>query len=693
MSQPLSPLSPSNQNRITPPTIKRETNHEDKSLNSPNIDSYLAKTSIEAKMKENAPLNGSSPPLGAKLGFENLLPRKRPHSPNKDLSPAKPPPAKRHTSTMLTEEALKKNDELTKAIAIFEDDSGIHYDDESPTKPFEASAGYESMDESCFSAFSAVPNADMTAFARLVKSPAKSNAGSPAKQQRQAQYHDLATPRHGMKTPGTGRRHGYDDVSPIGSPTPRHKGVMSGADTTNLLIDFTEQFNAFATGAHRGKRGSPTKYNTHSELSSHASGRRASSRHMGPPATPSYNRPHLLDFDIPPAPTPRSVPTITAREIESMKSGYLSEISSMKATVSGKEAEVNSLKQAVVDAERRVGEALEQLREEKGAKDALGENKADWEKRGKDMESVLQTVKEQMLRLEVEQEDLTHTLQRSERMREEAETRATEAESRVTRTRAGSINSNGSSGAAQFGMVTLAEKDAAVASLAQELHTAYKKKHEEKVASLKKSYEGRYDKRIRSLERQVAEGLKENEELRARKDATFSNVVTAPAPTTVPTVVDEAQQQALEHQLTNLKADKMVLADDLERERQANVALVATVEEFFRLEAASSSPSGDEVGKKTVEKKTTGGAVARPSGIKGPGFGTTSRIGRVSSGFGAGAVAGAGAGAGGVGMGRSRSGSGGSGGSFGGVARGVGMGVGAGGGIRGSIERMGRGGA
>lgn len=396
------------------------------------------------------------------------------------------------------------------------------------------------------------------------------------------------------------------------------------------------------------------------------------------------------------------MPTISAREIESMKSGYLTEISSMKATLSGKEAEVNSLKQAVVDAERRVGEALEQLREEKGAKEALEANKADWEKRGKDMESVLQTVKEQMLRSDTEREDLNQKLQDSERLREEAETRATEAESHPTRPRAGSTNSNGSTGGEiQFGMVTVAEKDAAVISLAKELHEAYKKKHEDKVSSLKKSYEGRYEKRLRCLERQVAEGIKENDELRAMKDATFSKLATPPAPVPVPAavVVDDAQANALKYQLTNLKADKMVLAYDLEREREANVALVATVDEFFRLEAAAgtaaaapSSPDGDEGTKmKKVEKKAAGRVGGRPSGLKGPGFGSTSRIGRVSSGLGVGPAAGAGIG--GVGMERSRSGSE-SGESAGGVkARGLSAGLDVGGGIRGSIERMGRGGA
>ena len=48
------------------------------------------------------------------------------------------------------------------------------------------------------------------------------------------------------------------------------------------------------------------------------------------------------------------MPSITPRELESLKSNFLSEISSLKASLSGKEAEVQSLKTAVGDAEKRV---------------------------------------------------------------------------------------------------------------------------------------------------------------------------------------------------------------------------------------------------------------------------------------------------------------------------------------------------
>ena len=71
---------------------------------------------------------------------------------------------------------------------------------------------------------------------------------------------------------------------------------------------------------------------------------------------------------------------ITPRELETMKSEFQSQITSLKATLSGKEAEVASLKSSASDAERRVGEALEELREGRLRIEDLEAQKLDWEK-------------------------------------------------------------------------------------------------------------------------------------------------------------------------------------------------------------------------------------------------------------------------------------------------------------------------
>ena len=60
--------------------------------------------------------------------------------------------------------------------------------------------------------------------------------------------------------------------------------------------------------------------------------------------------------------------------------------------------------------------------------------------------------------------------------------------------------------------------------VARELHGLYKSKHETKVAALKKSYEARWEKKIRELETRVEELGEDNERLRIGRDATLTRV-------------------------------------------------------------------------------------------------------------------------------------------------------------------------
>ena len=83
----------------------------------------------------------------------------------------------------LTEDALKENDGLLQAAWTDESSSngtvvrGVG-DDTSMSVTDEPS-GYPGMDDTHFTAFSAVPNVDMTVFARNGLSPDKSNHLSP----------------------------------------------------------------------------------------------------------------------------------------------------------------------------------------------------------------------------------------------------------------------------------------------------------------------------------------------------------------------------------------------------------------------------------------------------------------------------------------------------------------------------------
>jgi Fungal Transforming acidic coiled-coil (TACC) proteins len=470
-----------------------------------------------------------------------------------------------------------------------------------------------------------------------------------------AQHGNTPNRRGVPSTPRSAHHELNINRSPTPSPTPR--GQHGDGNTTNLL-EFTETFNALSryptqASPSRRSRHSPSKSQTQPDLASYFScGRTPSPGKNLFPSTPSESR-HLatlLDFDIPPAPTPRSVPSITPRELESLKSSYLSQISSLKASLSGKEAEVSSLKEAVGDAERRVGEALETIREERGLKEQLQAEQRDWEKRGKEMEVVLRSVKDEIIRGEREKEEMAQKLEESEHKREEAEAKVVETENRVAGMRLGSASTNPGSdiNGSESSMSSTKEVEAAVEKVARELHSLYKSKHETKVAALKKSYETRWDKKVKELEKKLEEANKEIDELRVGRDATMSGVVVhqiASAEEKV-TRVEEAQKAeeqkaklaGLTKELESIKRDNRHLLQELEKERVEKGELVAAVDEMLLLSAATGPGDGAPSGLETLR-----GSISRASGasmMRGIAFNPSSslgasgesRIGKVSSG-------------------------------------------------------------
>lgn len=561
--------------------------------------------------------------------------------------------AEPYESVPLTEQALRENEDLVKQPGSpAKSTSGSIYEDgaEDTISAMDGPAGCPGMDDTRFTAFSAVPDTDMTTFARLGQSPPKNNTLSLTKSARKGFSED--TPRRAQPTTPASRRHqSYEDTSP--SPTPRRPKSSHG-DTTNLLVDFTEQFNAFATNT-RYTRPSPKKSQTQPNLAQYTNGLRTPSpaKHTFPPGT-SFEARHLanlLDFDLPPAPTPRSIPTITARELESLKSSFLSQISSLRATLNGKEAEVASFKEAVTDAERRVGEAMEELREERGTRESLQAGKLDWEKRDKEMQDVLRGVKEEIMRESREKEQLRQDFEDSERKREEAEARAIDAETKLI-----GLQTPSHAGAAGQGDARK-EVDAAVERVAQELHGLYKTKHEDKVKALKKSYQARWEKKIHDLESKLDEISRENEELRLGRDATMSGVV--PSALASATAENEAQTRrreqeraaqaqrfetqaaklkGLEAEIRSAKSDNEALLKQLEVERVEMSELVAATEEMMQLQTSTqtSQPA-------THEKPSTSTGISDSmrapfsrslsSGLKAPAAGLAgeSRIGRMNA--------------------------------------------------------------
>lgn len=598
------------------------------------------------KMLKSRTLPDAKPRSPQKISEPTRSPRKI-SSPEKRF-PVKPSsPEKRPVvveRTLDIEDVLRDNEGLTKAIEIMEDEDSVVREEHDDTLT-SMGAGYDeapNMDDtmvSTFSTFSAVP--DMTMFARIGHSPSKYAGIGPTPRRTQ------------MATPATARRPPRDQ-SP--SPTPRVHRYGKSRDegnTTNLILDFTEQISGFP-GRHnlsptKQARLSPAKSTTLSEMARYNIATPSSSRHIS----------NLLDFDIPPAPTPRSLPSITPRELESLKSNFLSEISSFKASLSGKEAEIQSLKTAVGDAEKRVGESMEQVREERNLKEQLAAEKEAWDKRGREMEAVLRNVKEEIVHGERERDDLEGRLEESERRREAAEMMAQEAESKMAAMRAGktpqtSENDGNKSGECVCGGRAV---ELAVEKVSRELHTLYKEKHETKVSALKKSYERRWEKKIVELEGQIEELTKENEDL--KRDMTMTKV----EPKNPLDVTENLEKQAtrdakakeLEAELEGLtqvvksvEHDNAELRKLLDDERVEKGKLVSAVDEMIPLVAAfddmlanmDSAPTiltAPHVPQTNSQVENLRGSISRASGLRAPSSISSapgeSRIGR--GGFGA----------------------------------------------------------
>ncbi|KAA8642205.1 uncharacterized protein ATNIH1004_011146 [Aspergillus tanneri] len=488
---------------------------------------------------------------------------------------------------------------------------------------------HDLMDDTCLSTFSAVPNVDMTSFAKL-------RGDSPWKVARPlpdtpSQVDDAENQRFDPSTPITARVSPKRSAltaarSPVCSPTPKRRDLREDdnfAETPNLL-DLTDQ---------------PTfprkRYNIQNER--YSPSRRSPLRAVRE-SIRSPQKVSLLDFDIPAAPTPRSIPTVTPRELESLKSGFLSEISSLKATLSGKDAEVSSLKQAVADAERRVGEALEEVRNEAARKEALEVEQIEWQRRGEEMNNILRSVKAQIGEGERERDQLTKRVEETEKHKEQLEGRLVELETQLSAARNSASGENRAPEGCphmKTAEETANEVQDAVEKVARELHTLYKSKHEIKVAALKKSYEARWEKRVREAEDKLKAVNEENGLLRTERDTALS---AAPRPDSSIIVNEsdkhEAEKRVLEAQVKGLQQEMAALRDDSERlrkelrmERTEKGELVAAVDEWLTIQSnqpPSQSPKlqGDEQSEPVSENLGRSIGRGSSSGIRPPSTGS-----------------------------------------------------------------------
>ena len=150
----------------------------------------------------------------------------------------------------------------------------------------------------------------------------------------------------------------------------------------------------------------------------------------------------LLDIDLEPLATPRSIPTVTPRELETLRSELQSRISGLEATLSGKEAEVMALKRSITDAEVRAGKISEELRTERVAREEMEQSRADLEHRSREMEEVLREVKQNAFVEEREREKLRRQAEEAERRTEEAEVKILELTASLDTLRSDRIKSS-----------------------------------------------------------------------------------------------------------------------------------------------------------------------------------------------------------------------------------------------------------
>jgi chromosome segregation ATPase len=307
---------------------------------------------------------------------------------------------------------------------------------------------------------------------------------------------------------------------------------------------------------------------------------------------------------------------------------------------------VAALKKSVDEANQRMAKTAELLREETNKREYAEKEKEEWERRGRDFEDVLRKVKEEVLEADKERSEMMSRIEEAEERAREADSRAADAEARAIEASTKIVDTGITAADGHAGPLFTAEQvqkqiDEKVHSLSTELHAIYKKKHVTKVAGLKKGFEAKTKEKTAELQARVEELEREKEELQSRFDATLSGVI----PSTKLLGLEEPQQREadlkkLEEQnaliarqkaelvgrdeeLRTAGAEFSALMKDLERERVEKGELVAAVDEMLMMQEDISTVNA-AAGTAVDDFKKSIGAIggARPTGLRGPGFGS-----------------------------------------------------------------------
>ena len=687
MAEPLSALSPSKQNaKSSSVKIEREKSSYEtyyshtSSIAGSAMPQRPPSSSEEEDFHDSISSAPTSPTTGSTYQTPPII---TPTSPRKSRSPERTVPARKTPA----ESTLRFDEGLTQAIGDLQScttevgDSVIHHAFREHTQTNLRESGQNragagdramrdeteitlSLDETVgdLSTFSAVPNADMARFGNLRgNSPTKTGGPgdwSPSKQLRSSIMDTPNTSRRPLQLVSRRSNDSQDDFD----MTPRRPFSV---DSPTDLLNFTGQSNVVipppgsaprtARRSHSGRGAFPIRVNPSPTHRSQASVDRERSR--GPPspqkqsfvpATPADRRGanhlgDLLDIDLEPMATPRSIPSVTPRELETLRSDLQSQISGLSATLSGKEAEVMALKRAITDAEVRCGNSLEELRNERSARESMEQQKIEWERRGREMENVLREVRQEIMIGEREREKLRKQGEDSEKRAEEQEVNILELQTMLESSRR--QNSVGLS--KEFGSPTptglAAEIDSAVKDaterVARELHTLYKGKHETKVDALKKSYAARWEKQVRELQENLKSAREEVVKLQTERDATMSGVVPGQVQILEGLQRDKEEMQAektmlharikgLEEESSTMRTQNEDLRLNLDKERAEKGELVAQVDLFLSMEVDVGSKAGTGVEERPVDAPSpskelrtslTGGRPRPMSMLKPPG--------------------------------------------------------------------------
>ncbi|KAF3913809.1 hypothetical protein ABW21_db0201058 [Orbilia brochopaga] len=479
--------------------------------------------------------------------------------------------------------------------------------------------------------------------------------------------HSWSSPKEEPVTPGTvtpkannqpSRLANLSRYSESPESTPR-----SNEKTQNLLLDFTAQFNAInalpppqtpTRARRRSQSNSPSKKTRDGE---------SPSKRPLPAMTP-MERKYLLDFDIPPPPTPRSIPSITPKELENIKAQFLAQISQLKAEIAGKDVQVRTLKDSVSDAERRASNGIVELRqvreelEDMSARTMIIESKlAD---AGRAVHELQATVEEGDKQLEDARSERDTYMQERNTYMQERESYKQERDSFkkeidelrreneqvsdallatkqelasskkdliVERQKRSSLPNSPARGAGGKNVdvegavekavaAANATKDMeisqAVEKVAKELHTLYKGKHEQKVTALKQSYAKRWEKRVNELESKNSELTSANNDLSnkiMKLEEENEEHFNLSGPVVSSKDLEEQQQEieGLEAKVAKTEEEIKTLQEELALERQEKSELVLAVDELLALGGV---PSVSENGMDSLR-----GSISRASGV------------------------------------------------------------------------------